>query len=186
MHLCLRQASGSNVNQAFELSSSKRNVAEADLQVSRKELQYFGSCDVRIIIIILLAKFELQKINVLVFCCLPAFSATSCQSRALPMGRPGSCGLHHHTPAHKGHLQNGRYHTAQYAKLNALQFVEQLTHFFELRELSVTSNNIMFHPGRYNLQLWPGRQFKFPRVLLDISDAPGEKRQPTHGHPPPQ
>lgn len=50
------------------------------------------------------------------FCFLPAFSAASCQSRALPMGRPGSCGLHHHTPAHKGHLHNGRYHTAQYAK----------------------------------------------------------------------
>lgn len=48
------------------------------------------------------------------FCYVPAFSATSCQPRTLPMGGPGTCGLHHHTPAHKGHLQNGRYYMTQY------------------------------------------------------------------------
>lgn len=46
------------------------------------------------------------------------------------------------------------------------------------------SDDKTFHSGRYNLQLRPGCQHKFPRVMLDVSHKPGEKRKPSHRHQP--
>lgn len=64
-----------------------------------------------------------------------AFSGASCQPWTLPMGGSGTCRLYHYIPAHKKHLQTGRY-CMRWNKLFVLVYI---THVIALTTLPLTS-----------------------------------------------
>lgn len=73
-----------------------------------------------------------KKCNIFV---MLLFSATRCQPRALSLGGPGSCRLYHHTPAHKGPLEIGRYFiplTKCYTKCAAAVVVKKPSQLHDL------------------------------------------------------
>lgn len=102
---------------------------------------------------------------------LSAQSIAHGRTRSLQTPPPHSCT--------QGSLPDWKvqFDTLFYAK--CLQFVEWLKFLYHF-------DNIKLRLDRHNLQLRASRQYKLPRVVLDVSDEYWEERKPSHRHQPPQ
>lgn len=163
-----RQTSGSNMNHGFGLSSFRRNAADADIQVSIKELLFFVA-----------AVGGFHPCCTMQMCSGWAKLMHVLSLRSQPSGvSPEHIPWEDQMPVDS---TTTLLHTRDTSRMEGTVW-PNLT----LWAVRQPFDNIVFNPCRCIWQLRTYCQYKVPWVMLDISDKSGEKRQPSHRHQPPQ